>query len=171
MKKYNLLFLLFLFAVTSLSQTERRKTPVTGLGEFQFAMTREEVYQQVEKHATEDTKIFDKVEDVIQATNLEFAGYTFSSCSFNFRKDGLYFITFGSLRDKKSAIATAFDELTDVFNNLYGKWQYKTIGQDDVEMETLSWNDKQGGTLVISRYYIDEQDTALINIGASKAAQ
>ncbi|NDV96407.1 hypothetical protein D0T84_16005 [Dysgonomonas sp. 521] len=169
-------FTLLLFAVccfsTSFAQGDDKEISIDGLGDFRFGSTWKEVHEHLVNYsATEDTKIFTHTENVIQATNLDFAGYRFNNFTFTFQKEELYFITFGSLTDKKETIATAFDELTHVFNNLYGEWSYKSIGYDNtlkVDSERLSWHGKEGAILILSKYYIEKEGTALINIGATK---
>lgn len=169
-------FTLLLFAIccfsASFAQGDDKDISINGLGDFRFVSTWKEIHEHLVSYSTsEDTKIFTHTENLIQATNLDFAGYKFNNFVFTFQKEELYFITFGSHTYKKEAIATAFDELTHIFNNLCGKWSHKSIGHNDaqkVDYETLAWYDKKGAILVLSKYDVEKENTALINIGASK---
>lgn len=166
MKKHILLLILLLSATTIFSQSKITKSPITGLGEFQFGMLTEGMLEALKHHRTNDTEV-SYSDDYLTITKLELCGYIFDMSLFKFDKDGLYDISFVLNIDKNDT--KIFEELQSILEGDYGGQIVMDTKEMDMGNMRMGWLDENNHILMLSKSFSKESSQSRIMIVAARS--
>lgn len=135
---------------SSFSPLGLTSVPITGLAEYSFGMSADEMPETLELYKSSNTKvsgIFDG-ESSISVTNLKSMGYVFDRCSFTFGNNRLKSISFSMRFDKKNKDPKEFEEILSMLENDYGQ-RSRTIGNEP--RTVYMWQNEDKKTVMLSK--------------------
>lgn len=153
MKKYTLLLISLFFVTAAIqAQTVRTDIDITGLGQFSFGLTPEEIKKPMLEHMTSKTEISNSIEEdgSIFLTNVTYNGTPFDACTLEFNKDGLYCIYFSKdFEQGDNSMIEVLLDLKRIFDKKYGE-QTESPEFNENNMMGYYWFDKYNSCMLVA---------------------
>lgn len=176
MKKYFLLVLFTILAVSLSSQVFQTDKIIEGLGDIRLKSTKKEFVKQLENHLTPESELL-KGLFMTEVTNVRQFGYIFDVLSYDFSSKGLSYISFTLKLDKENTYPEEFEKLLLMLEKDYGKMTNRdkhlrsfrkksTLPSSEDNSLAIYWRDEDDGLLSLTLMYVEKEKKNWLSVTA-----